>query len=381
MKDNKYYYDQKMKNYFYERHLGSFIKVKEPLTDFNLDNLLSFLTKPALTDIAKRLDLKKYSKLGKDGLINLICDDFKNNIEKTLKELSYKEVTFLKSLLKDDLNMYTFNIELLPQLGGLSALGLVFKFSIDDNFYLVVPKDLKDSIKKISSNSAYMKSLKEISRATNYIDGLMTKYGMLVAGDLYKLIIDSNSTIFNKDYVDFYINYIFRSYEAFTEVNCLVHPYVFSPENIFEELRVRQTIPYDFNDVDNIIALGEDIKSSFTEEINTLKTILIDNKIKKSMVDSVIVELIFYIKNDLDTQSIMDLLIQSGLKIQNDAESLIEALINVYNSTPMWILKGFTPKEIQERRTTTIKKQEEPGRNDPCPCGSGKKYKKCCLNK
>ena len=21
----------------------------------------------------------------------------------------------------------------------------------------------------------------------------------------------------------------------------------------------------------------------------------------------------------------------------------------------------------------------QPGRNDPCPCGSGKKYKKCCL--
>ncbi|HFS85498.1 MAG TPA: hypothetical protein ENK72_02650 [Epsilonproteobacteria bacterium] len=23
---------------------------------------------------------------------------------------------------------------------------------------------------------------------------------------------------------------------------------------------------------------------------------------------------------------------------------------------------------------------EKAGRNDPCPCGSGKKYKKCCLN-
>ncbi|GIW49037.1 MAG: hypothetical protein KatS3mg079_513 [Caloramator sp.] len=21
------------------------------------------------------------------------------------------------------------------------------------------------------------------------------------------------------------------------------------------------------------------------------------------------------------------------------------------------------------------------GRNDPCPCGSGKKYKKCCIDK
>jgi len=24
---------------------------------------------------------------------------------------------------------------------------------------------------------------------------------------------------------------------------------------------------------------------------------------------------------------------------------------------------------------------KEPGRNDPCPCGSGKKYKKCCYGK
>jgi uncharacterized protein YecA (UPF0149 family) len=25
--------------------------------------------------------------------------------------------------------------------------------------------------------------------------------------------------------------------------------------------------------------------------------------------------------------------------------------------------------------------KETPGRNDPCPCGSGKKYKQCCLKK
>jgi|GEM_PF-1141869 len=30
----------------------------------------------------------------------------------------------------------------------------------------------------------------------------------------------------------------------------------------------------------------------------------------------------------------------------------------------------------------TIRKDDkEPGRNDPCPCGSGKKYKQCCLKK
>ena len=26
-------------------------------------------------------------------------------------------------------------------------------------------------------------------------------------------------------------------------------------------------------------------------------------------------------------------------------------------------------------------KKEMPGRNEPCPCGSGKKFKKCCIEK
>lgn len=28
----------------------------------------------------------------------------------------------------------------------------------------------------------------------------------------------------------------------------------------------------------------------------------------------------------------------------------------------------------------TVRVEKGPGRNDPCPCGSGKKFKKCCLN-
>jgi len=32
------------------------------------------------------------------------------------------------------------------------------------------------------------------------------------------------------------------------------------------------------------------------------------------------------------------------------------------------------------RPTTIVRDSPKIGRNDPCPCGSGKKYKKCCLN-
>ena len=32
----------------------------------------------------------------------------------------------------------------------------------------------------------------------------------------------------------------------------------------------------------------------------------------------------------------------------------------------------------EQKASTTIKKEEKVYPNDPCPCGSGKKYKKCC---
>ncbi|BEP28210.1 SEC-C metal-binding domain-containing protein [Helicovermis profundi] len=56
----------------------------------------------------------------------------------------------------------------------------------------------------------------------------------------------------------------------------------------------------------------------------------------------------------------------------------------LYN-LPAWddIFTKEKRKEIKKayNATKTVVKGEKIGRNDPCPCGSGKKYKKCCLNK
>ena len=32
----------------------------------------------------------------------------------------------------------------------------------------------------------------------------------------------------------------------------------------------------------------------------------------------------------------------------------------------------------EQKASGTVRKEKKVGRNDPCPCGSGKKYKKCC---
>jgi uncharacterized protein len=47
-----------------------------------------------------------------------------------------------------------------------------------------------------------------------------------------------------------------------------------------------------------------------------------------------------------------------------------DAIWAVYNMREMWRTLG--------PRIETVVKTAAPGRNDPCACGSGKKYKKCC---
>ncbi len=42
------------------------------------------------------------------------------------------------------------------------------------------------------------------------------------------------------------------------------------------------------------------------------------------------------------------------------------------------IAEGFVGDGSQQKKKPVVRKTEKVGRNDPCPCGSGKKYKKCC---
>ncbi len=59
-------------------------------------------------------------------------------------------------------------------------------------------------------------------------------------------------------------------------------------------------------------------------------------------------------------------------ELENIAPDLIPAHIEVLHQTRLAHAKPL-PSSANENRPKV-------GRNDPCPCGSGKKFKKCCLN-
>lgn len=64
-----------------------------------------------------------------------------------------------------------------------------------------------------------------------------------------------------------------------------------------------------------------------------------------------------------------------------DMQRLLDAIQDAWNHVPRPELEGRTPTEVyfsQPRQPAVAARA--PGRNEPCPCGSGRKFKRCCLN-
>ena len=62
--------------------------------------------------------------------------------------------------------------------------------------------------------------------------------------------------------------------------------------------------------------------------------------------------------------------------------NMVDAKADWLYELPMWdnIFDKETKRELylEQKKSGTVIVGKKVGRNDPCPCGSGKKYKKCC---
>ena len=136
----------------------------------------------------------------------------------------------------------------------------------------------------------------------------------------------------------------------------------------------------------------------FNQEMEIYKQILADSE---TVVNGTVKELAE--KFDVDLQIMVGFLdgINDSLKETNPIETMDEeTVVNLgydkeklyYNMVgakaewlyelPEWdaLLSEERRKELykEQKSSTTVVKPKKVGRNDPCPCGSGKKYKKCC---
>ena len=88
----------------------------------------------------------------------------------------------------------------------------------------------------------------------------------------------------------------------------------------------------------------------------------------------------------VDMQTIFDSFnnMEISFKDLDQANEVMKLITELSNNIRIWENNGYTPQEIFElggSKIIDMKTRQKIGRNEPCPCGSGKKYKKCCLVK
>lgn len=91
------------------------------------------------------------------------------------------------------------------------------------------------------------------------------------------------------------------------------------------------------------------------------------------------------VQKNADLPMLLEIALARGIKDCDDnMDRLVGLLGNLRNTLPLWELNGWSTTEQIEMATgqkvfvDDFGRPLKIGRNDPCPCGSGKKYKKCC---
>ena len=84
---------------------------------------------------------------------------------------------------------------------------------------------------------------------------------------------------------------------------------------------------------------------------------------------------------EMEEDTVVTLAYDKELLYKNMVDAKADWLYNL----PMWD-EIFTEEQkktlyMEQKKSGTVIKGKKIGRNDPCPCGSGKKYKQCCGRK
>ena len=207
------------------------------------------------------------------------------------------------------------------------------------------------------------------------------------------------SEVGNMDIAELNKNFVYDHEDYF------VHETIMEFDTFDEQLRESKNKPYYIPDKEELLKYTDDC---YFEQNNQYKKLL--NYVKNNLLKDD-EEKAEYLCEDIqgtcqmgfDIQDIFDLLNVRDVEFKDEKQvnEVMQLVMELANHIRIWENNGHTPHEIFEKyekpnlkplpdkpfefnsggsNVIDMRTRKKIGRNDPCPCGSGKKYKKCCLD-
>jgi preprotein translocase subunit SecA len=231
-----------------------------------------------------------------------------------------------------------------------------------------------------------------------YIIALTNLYGVVTKEKVLEIYNDQNEEKLTLDALEVFINkkedelidafvYLIDGY--------LVHQAIWFTESLEEMLNEKTGKPYYIPEKKELLKYVDGNYFEKTKEYLALLTFVQRHFLEDLEEAEELCEEIHGLKQmQVRVQEVFETLNRKNIGFENDEQlnEFIMIVSKMANNIRIWENNGFTPNEIFNKyekphlrplpeKPFNFKKEEKPGRNDPCHCGSGRKYKKCCLRK
>ncbi|AJD30240.1 MULTISPECIES: SEC-C metal-binding domain-containing protein [Clostridium] len=365
----------------------------------NLETLLNNLTKNDLTDIRKSLDIKGASKLNKKELIEVLENKLKNNLNEVISNIGFYEYIFLDRYF-DEIEYINKNTNKFDNaINDLKKKGIIFQIDMDKN-KVVIPEELEDNIKENFIDEEEFNLGFYISKdILKVVQVLLHYYGALSLEELYEIIHSMSSNLnygknknieieFDRSYLTNLLSDNNRSYYGIKKQDNIY--YVEDVINLSYVLQGHKAVQYlDYKELSINYIRKFNKEEFYIKPLEKLKKYMKKNlNLKEEKLNEVMYSTSCLMKNAFSVDYIFeDIKGRIYLKNEEIERDIKDIITEINNNIEKWCLRGHSITEIKLKEDKIYEKVEKVnhkgkiGRNDPCPCGSGKKYKKCCLNK
>ncbi|MFE5323861.1 YecA family protein [Paenibacillus sp. NPDC056579] len=354
---------------------------------FTLAEYFNTLTKNELSEIRAQWDIKGISSLKKQELAAVLAEKIPALLALQVHQWDETRYKIFKHL-ADRGGLAMMPLEL-HQLDYFKNRGLIYSGTYQGKRTLVIPKEIMASYKQLDS-SQIQESVRSNTELIQLTQGLLHYYGVL-STDEWSAMIERHTGVKPLYYqshsvlmeaAHFHLQLYFTS-------KGLAYGKVRAAEQLHAEHEARKDLPYCPFTKAQLLQAGEpdfvDRNPSYQSFITFLRKTF---TISPEEADHLVEQCVYGIRLGHSPNDLFKFL-QSVLQINelDLVKSFMSHIITLHNNTKQWSIKGYAPSELSASKNgETAPKADvinfstgkKVGRNDPCPCGSGKKFKKCC---
>lgn len=320
-----------------EEQLKYFILAQKPKD--KLDDCLKNLSSEAKEVLCQRYSVDSVENIGEKIIESLLNEDYSSDDNDEIIDEHEKE----------------YNKYIIDPSEIIS--GYFYLYKENNKIKVFVPKEIRETL------------LNDDIDSLDLIEAYMMLNGMIKRTDLQKLLKEHH----NQDLSINELNQMILNHNCY-----IIDDYYSVTKNLTEferNLILKPKAGRNYKIVDENVREKLDL---INDAISQIRYYLSESKMDQLSQKYFLGTVMMLVQVDLfSSEALKALMKKNNTTLEENILNKIVDYIYLYkNDIPLWTANGFTKKEINNMNK--INKKEKIGRNNPCPCGSGKKYKKCC---